>query len=417
MSGLKRQAWLIAIALFVMDILVFGSTFDTMGVFVTPLIRHYHLSHAKVASLTTAATVTLALFSPVSGWLLEFVEARLVIVGGAVLAMLAFIGASNAVNFTGLMCAYLLLGAGLGLGTLTPVAVVITRWFREQRGAPMGLAIAGTTVGGMVLIPVANYVATAHGLRTAYLTMVAATTLAIPIILATIRGHPPSAAPQPSAPAARAPRPDPLPGYDILAAAATRSFWMINLAQLFYGFQVEGTAIHLIPHVIGSGYSANTGALVLSTVMGLGAAAKFGMGVLSDRIGAKAALVMAFVSSAIGEMLLISADRPAFLALALIGIAIGFGSQSAIFPILLAQCLGLKRFAVLQGLTGFVLYAGVGIGPMVLGWLYDISGKYTVSFEFCAAAAALAALATLACKPFEEVSAEVSSLEVATPAS
>jgi hypothetical protein len=51
MNKLKRQAWLIAISLFVMDILVFGSTFDTMGVFVTPLIRHYHLSHAKVASL------------------------------------------------------------------------------------------------------------------------------------------------------------------------------------------------------------------------------------------------------------------------------------------------------------------------------------------------------------------------------
>jgi hypothetical protein len=26
------------------------------------------------------------------------------------------------------------------------VVVVITRWFKEERGAPMGLAIAGTTV-------------------------------------------------------------------------------------------------------------------------------------------------------------------------------------------------------------------------------------------------------------------------------
>ena len=414
MSRPKRQAWLIAISLFVMDILVFGSTFDTMGVFVTPLIRHYHLSHAKVASLTTATTVTLALFSPISGWLLEIVEARVVIVGGAVLAMLAFIIAGHAASFTGLMCAYLILGAGLGLGTLTPVAVVITRWFKEQRGAPMGLAIAGTTVGGMVLIPVANYVAATYGLRAAYFVMVAATALAIPIILATLKGNPPPVAPQLSVSAA--PRLDSLPGYEIAAAAATRSFWMINLAQLFYGFQVEGTAIHIIPHIIGIGYSANTGAIVLSIIMGLGATAKFAMGALSDRIGAKAALVIAFVSSAIGEVFLLSGEQPAFLALALIGLAIGFGSQSALFPILLAECLGLKRFAVLQGLTGFVLYAGVGIGPMVMGWLYDMSGKYTVSFEFCAAAAIAAALATLACRPFEAAIAGSSTLKsVAIP--
>jgi MFS family permease len=413
MTKMKRQAWLIAISLFVMDVLVFGSTFDTMGVFVTPLIRHYHLSHAKVASLTTAATITLALFSPISGWLLELIEARLVIVGGGVLAILAFISASHAANYAGLLTAYLILGAGLGLGTLTPVAVVITRWFREQRGAPMGLAIAGTTVGGMVLIPIANYVAAAYGLRAAYFAMVAATALAIPIILATMKGNPPSVAPQPMASAA--PRQDSLPGYDVLAAVATRSFWMINLAQIFYGFQVEGTVIHLIPHIIGIGYSANTGAIVLSVTMGLGAAFKFAMGALSDRIGAKAALVIAFVSSAIGEILLLSAEQPVFLVLALLGLAVGWGSQTAIFPILLAQCLGLKRFALLQGLTGFVLYAGVGAGPLVMGWLYDMSGKYTVSFEFCAAAAIIAAFATLACKPMEETGAEVTELKVAIP--
>jgi MFS family permease len=158
MSKLKNRGWLIAISLFVMDILVFGSTFDTMGVFVTPLTQHFHLSRAKVSSLTTAATVMLALFSPISGWLLEFIEARAVIVGGTGLVILALISASRATNFDALMCAYLILGAGLGLGTLTPAVVVITRWFQEERGAPMGLAIAGTTVGGMVLIPIANHV-------------------------------------------------------------------------------------------------------------------------------------------------------------------------------------------------------------------------------------------------------------------
>jgi MFS family permease len=84
----------------------------------------------------------LALFSPISGWLLEFMEARVVIVGGTGLVILAFISASRATNFDALMCAYLILGAGLGLGTLTPVVVVITRWFKEERGAPMGLAPA-----------------------------------------------------------------------------------------------------------------------------------------------------------------------------------------------------------------------------------------------------------------------------------
>jgi Na+/melibiose symporter-like transporter len=195
----------------------------------------------------------------------------------------------------------------------------------------------------MVLIPIANYVVITHGLRAAYLAMVAASALAIPIVLLTVKGSP-ELADQGAAPSSH--HQDSLSGYDVLAAAATRSFWMINLAQLCYGFQVEGTAIHMIPHIIGIGYSAKIAALVLSSLMGLGAVAKFGMGALSDRIGVKAALVITFVASAIGETFLLSGDAPILLVLALIGLGIGWGTQTALFPILLAECVGLKRFAV-----------------------------------------------------------------------
>jgi MFS family permease len=243
--------------------------------------------------------------------------------------------------------------------------------------------------------------------------MVAVSALAIPIVLLTVRGSPERAEPEEAV--LSSPPKESLFGYDVLAAAATRSFWMINLAQLCYGFQVEGTAIHLIPHIIGIGYSAKIAALVLSSLMGLGAVAKFGMGALSDRIGVKAALVITFVASAIGEVFLLSGDAPILLVVALIGLGVGWGTQTALFPILLAECVGLKRFAALQGLTGFVLYAGVGVGPMVIGWLYDLTGKYTVSFEFCAAAAVLAALATLACTPFKTTSIDVATLALAVP--
>ena len=41
------------------------------------------------------------------------------------------------------------------MATLLPAALVVANWFQVKRGTAMGVAIAGVSVGGMIMVQVA----------------------------------------------------------------------------------------------------------------------------------------------------------------------------------------------------------------------------------------------------------------------
>jgi MFS family permease len=62
-----------------------------------------------------------------------------------------------------------------------------------------------------------------------------------------------------------------------------------------------------------------------------------------------------------------------------------------------AETFGLKRFGTLFGWLGTVVTVGLFIGPLLVGWLTDVTGSYTTPFELCALIALLGATAAFLC--------------------
>jgi MFS family permease len=93
----------------------------------------------------------------ITGWLLDRLEARLVMGVGAVLVGASLIAASRATTFSVLLAANVAIGIGLGASAWLPSTVVIINWFGDRRGAALGLATAGIESGGMMLTFVAGY--------------------------------------------------------------------------------------------------------------------------------------------------------------------------------------------------------------------------------------------------------------------
>src|SRR5712692_1239179 len=148
MTQRERQGWFIVASLFVTLFLVFGSGYDTGGLFFPQLLKHFGWSRTKLSGLTGALAFSAGLSSPLIGWMLDRFEARVVMVGGAALAALAFVLASQANSFAPMLAAYLVLGVGIGGATLLPCSLVIANWFGARRGLAMGIAIGGTSLGG-----------------------------------------------------------------------------------------------------------------------------------------------------------------------------------------------------------------------------------------------------------------------------
>ena len=72
-------------------------------------------------------------------------------------------------------------------------------------------------------------------------------------------------------------------------------------------------------------------------------------------------------------------------------LGIGLGSEADVAPYLLALYFGRKHFSVLYGLTWTAYAIGGGIGPVVVGHMYDHAGSYEPRFIVGLALVAFAA--------------------------
>jgi MFS family permease len=167
--------------------------------------------------------VSAGISAPLIGWLLDKVEARIVMVVGAVLAGAAYLLASQVHSFTPMLGAYQLLGVGICAATLLPAALVVSNWFGANRGLALGLTSSGTSLGGAGMTLVANAAIARHGWRGGYVALaIPMIVVAIPIIVLMVRSRPQQVGARTTMPGV-APALD-VPGLSWLRRRAQRSF-------------------------------------------------------------------------------------------------------------------------------------------------------------------------------------------------
>jgi MFS family permease len=157
MTRQEKHGWLIVASLFVTMLVIIGSGYNATPVFVPALLKTFGWSRAKVSLPPSVAALTWGVLVFPVGWLLDRVEARFVMVTGALAAEVGFILASRADSFTPMFIAYMLLGAVIAAGTIAPAAFVVANWFGARRGIAMGVTLGGTTAGGMVMTLAGSY--------------------------------------------------------------------------------------------------------------------------------------------------------------------------------------------------------------------------------------------------------------------
>jgi sugar phosphate permease len=311
MTQQERRGWLIVASLFVVLLLVFGSGYNTVAVFVPALLRAFpYWSRAEVALLPSLLALSAGVSVLPIGWLLDRVEARFVMVFGAVASGLAFLIASRANALFPMMAAYMILGVGITAATVLPGSLVLANWFDARRGLAMGIAISGTTVGGMVMTLVASSVILGWGWRMAYVALgVPMIVVAVPLVAMTIRSRPPGMMRLSIAQSASQ-----LEGFETPDALRARSFWMLVIAHLCFGFAAAGAVVHMVAYLEGVGYKASSAALAMSVFFGCAALGKVAMGYVADWISARLALAADFAAAAVAFVMVFGAARPMFLA-------------------------------------------------------------------------------------------------------
>lgn len=393
----EHRGWLIVASLFIVLLLVFGSGYNTVSVFVPALLKAFpHWSRAEVALLPSVLALSAGLTVLPIGWLLDRVEARVVMVFGAFVSGSAFLIASKANSLFSMMAAYILLGAGITAATVLPASLVLANWFEARRGLAMGIAISGTTVGGMAMTLVANRLIIGPGWRMAYVALgLPMIGLVVPLVAVTIKSRPPGAQRLTVAQGA-----DRLEGFETLQALHARSFWMLVIANLCFGFAAAGNVAHMAAYLQGLGYKPSAAALAVSALFAFAALGKIAMGYVADRISARLALAADFALTGLAFVMVFGAAHALMLAAFAAIFGVAAAAPLVLLPLLVAESLGRRRYGVLAAFTGLAGTLGATVGPVVAGRIFDLTGSYAGAFELFILLDIIGAVAAFGCQPF-----------------
>ena len=171
----RKNSWAIVTVLFTTMFLIWGPV-NASSVFFLPVVRYFGWSRAFFSLLAATAPLAAGFSSPGIGSLMDRYGERRIMIAGATMVGLSFLALSRADSAPAFFAIFVILGIGITASTIIPAALVITRWFPEQRGVALGIAFAGIPLGGTGMAIVANQLVNYGGFRGGYIAM------AIPIL-------------------------------------------------------------------------------------------------------------------------------------------------------------------------------------------------------------------------------------------
>ena len=378
--------FVISLAAFFVLFSAYGVRF-AYGVFFKPMAQELGFSAATTSAAYSISFFLEGVFSLVSGGLADKFGPRRVVsisslvVGAGYLLMPLVHTAWQLYVFYGLII-------GVGMGAMfVPLVSMTARWFNAQRNLMTGLVSSGAGAG-MLLVPSSTaHLINACGWRTSFLIM-GIFVVAVVFVAAQFMKRDPEEigeAPYGESPISPGSPPNPVQGHTFGEALRTSQFWTIFVMMFLFGVFAMSYNVHIVPDAINSGMPSTSAAHILATTGALLIAGRILFGIIADRIGNKPIFILCFGFSS-GALLFISfvhAPWAFFVLAVLMGIAQG-GIGTSQSP-MAASLFGLKSHGLILGCIGLGNTAGAAVGPLLTGYIFDLTASYHIAFLICAA--------------------------------
>ena len=168
-----------------------------------------------------------------------------------------------------------------------------------------------------------------------------------------------------------------------------RLLWLGYGSGALAGLMVIGHATGIVVAAGGSTALAIGGAMVIALGNMLGGLAA---GVLSDRIRISTLLIMQPLMSVLVLMVSVASSNAFVLLISLVLVGFSYGSIIAVYPVAVIKIFGEVSSSLIYGRI-FTAWGLAGLaGPWLAGWLYDVTGNYTLALLVAAASSTMSVM-------------------------
>jgi OFA family oxalate/formate antiporter-like MFS transporter len=384
-----------------------GPAVATLSIFVEPMTSDFGWSRTALSGAVSVGGMMAAVLSPLIGPLLDRRGARMmlcsaVLVTGAC-TMLLSLTQSLAAFYVFFCIARMNFAGPFDIG----IYGALNTWFVARR--PLANAIVNLAhMAGLAAMPLIAYAAMAeHGWRGGWVAVGATVLLVgfVPSWLFLVRrpedvGLLPDGRP-PAAPAAGATAGEARasgraePSFSRTEAMRTPAFWLLALYTIAIFPVQAGVSLHQAPHLIERGLTPATAAgivSVFSLAAGIGGVA---FGLAGRRLGVRASLALGATLVAAGTLIMLGIGAPLHGYAAAVCFGVGLGGVFTILPLAWADYFGRGSFGAIRGAALTMQVTAQAAGPLLSGYLRDLTGDYAASLASFAGLAGLAMLLAL----------------------
>jgi len=370
-----------------------GTFFYGFSAIFGPLVDEFGWSHASVSLGFSMRTEVGGLFAPLVGYLVDRMGPRKLLAAGVVAVGLGFLWMSRIDSLWGFYGAIIVIALGMGSCGGLVGHVAISNWFERKRGRALAIVAIGPGASG-IMVMILAWLISLYGWRSALAIMaVVIWATGLPLAMLVRRrpedyGLAPDGDPAPVVVAAEGPTADnghlPAPlapeGMTMREALRTRAFWFLALAFAATWFGTTAIVVHQIEALEHADFSRGLAALMVTLTVVLSLGGRLGFGWLADMRDKRLVLAGAFLLQAIGILVFAFATAWWHLVLFLALYPAGYGGMIPVRPALQAEYFGRRALGLIMGFTFTITSLGTVVGPVFVGWMYDVLESYRLAF-------------------------------------
>src|SRR6185503_19824387 len=382
------RRWQIVAALFVVTYCI-STPLAAYGVFLPVLAEQFGWSRGAISAALSVNLLVGGVAGFAIGALADRRGPRLLLVvtvtlSGAAFALVSMVGA--------LWQLYLLVGllGGIGMSSFYLLSTAtVTHWFDERRGLALALVLVGFNLGYITGGPLAAWLILELGWRAAYSVLGGGCGLLSFCAAITVRLPRPDeqrdllrASPGPAGEGRGG-------GMTLRQSLSDPRQWGLNLSWLLLGGLAIMISVHAVPFARDRGVSLADASLAL-TAYGIGSVAgRLTAGFISDRVGTRLTINVAYVFEIVALLALLWFPSRAALLASLVLFGAGFAASDTMVAKVIPKVFGVRAIGAIMGILTLGWRLGAAIGPAAAGFLYDLTGSYSLPFGAAPLAVAL----------------------------
>ena len=369
-----------------------GILLNCNGLFIKPVTDSLGFTRGAFTLYTTFQSLVTMVLAPFYGEIFKRFSIRKVMLAAATYCSIVYFMFSFATQLWHFYVLGTLYGLAASGTTIMAVGTLVNRWFLEKKGTAAGLAFSGSGLTAAIMMKVTSSVIENNGWQWGFrVQAVAAYALFFIACVFLIRDNPEDMGLVPLG-AEKLTNAGGAPvrlGLTRTAALKTSTFYIMAAGFFLNSMIGMGINPHIKACLTDIGYSDSFAATVASVVMMVMIFAKVLLGAAFDKIGPKATgFLVGFVLLA-SSLLIMSSGKSEMLPWVFaVFFGFGYSTLSVPYSYLTGAIFGDREFSGIYSVCTMLSTAGGAVGPVLSGFIFDVTGSYSLVFAVYAVASA-----------------------------